>query len=506
MNKKVMLMILDGWGIATKITASAADAAKTPYLHSLYKKYPHSTLQASGLAVGLPEGQMGNSEVGHMNLGAGRVVYQDLVRINKAVEEKELDKNEVLLEAIQYAKANNKALHLIGLVSDGGVHSHINHLKGICTIAHHQGLKNLFVHAFTDGRDTDPKSGLGFIKDLQNHLAKTTGKLASIVGRYFAMDRDKRWERVKLAYDLLVKGEGEKFSDPQQAMQKSYEAGITDEFIKPIVLTDSAGQVIATIREGDVVICFNFRTDRGREITIALTQQDFPEQGMKKMKLYYVTLANYDDTFKNVKVIFDKDNLTNTLGEIVSRAGKKQIRIAETEKYPHVTFFFSGGREEAFPGESRILCPSPKVATYDLQPEMSARDIRDKIIPELEKKETDFICLNFANPDMVGHTGVFSAVVKACETVDQCNEAVTEAARKNGYAIIIIADHGNAEYMVNEDGTPNTAHTTNLVPCILVDDDFKGKIKDGKLGDIAPTILTLMGIPIPKEMTGHVLI
>ncbi|MBS1557306.1 MAG: 2,3-bisphosphoglycerate-independent phosphoglycerate mutase [Bacteroidetes bacterium] len=506
MNKKVMLMILDGWGIATKTTASAADAAKTPYLHSLYKKYPHSTLQASGLAVGLPEGQMGNSEVGHMNLGAGRVVYQDLVRINKAVEENELDKNKVLLEAIQYAKANNKALHLIGLVSDGGVHSHINHLKGICTIAHHQGLKNLFVHAFTDGRDTDPKSGLRFITDLQSHLTKTTGKLASIVGRYYAMDRDKRWERVKLAYDLLVKGAGEKFSDPQQAMQKSYEAGITDEFIKPIVLTDPTGQAIATLHEGDVVICFNFRTDRGREITIALTQQDFPEQGMKKLKLYYVTLANYDDTFRNIKVIFDKDNLTNTLGEIISQAGKKQIRIAETEKYPHVTFFFSGGREEVFPGESRILCPSPKVATYDLQPEMSARDIRDKIIPELKKKEADFICLNFANPDMVGHTGVFAAVVKACETVDQCNEAVTETARKNGYAIIIIADHGNAEYMVNEDGTPNTAHTTNLVPCILVDDDFKGKIKDGKLGDIAPTILTLMGIPIPKEMTGHVLI
>ncbi|MBS1488092.1 MAG: 2,3-bisphosphoglycerate-independent phosphoglycerate mutase [Bacteroidetes bacterium] len=506
MNKKVLLMILDGWGIATNKAVSAVDAAQTPYINSLYKKYPHSKLQASGLAVGLPEGQMGNSEVGHMNIGAGRVVYQDLVRINKAVEEKELDKNNVLLDAIRYAKANNKALHLIGLVSDGGVHSHINHLKGICTIAHHEGMKNLFVHAFTDGRDTDPKGGLGYITDLQKHLSQTTGKLASIVGRYYAMDRDKRWERVKLAYDLLVHGTGEKFTDAQQAIRQSYDAGVTDEFIKPISLVDEKNNPVATIREGDVVICFNFRTDRGREITIALTQQDFPEQHMKKLKLYYVTLANYDDTFQDVKVIFDKDNLTNTLGEIVSKAGKKQIRIAETEKYPHVTFFFSGGREEAFPGESRILCPSPKVATYDLQPEMSARDIRDKIIPQLEKKEADFICLNFANPDMVGHTGVFPAVVKACETVDHCNEAVTEAARKNGYTTIIIADHGNAEFMKNEDDTPNTAHTTNLVPCILVDDQFKGNIKDGKLGDLAPTILTLMGIPVPKEMTGHLLI
>jgi len=499
-------MILDGWGIAKNLNVSAIDAAKTPYINSLYKKYPHSKLQASGLAVGLPDGQMGNSEVGHMNIGAGRVVYQDLVRINKAVEEKELDSNEHLLSAFNYAKQNNKAVHLIGLVSDGGVHSHIKHLKGICTIAHNQGIKNLFVHAFTDGRDTDPKSGLGFIADLQNHLTKTTGKLASIVGRYFAMDRDKRWERVKLAYDLLVHGAGEKSTDAKQAIQKSYDAGVTDEFIKPIVLVDSNQNPLATIKEGDVVLCFNFRTDRGREITMALTQQDYPEQSMKKLKLYYVTLTNYDDSFKDVKLIFDKDNLNNTLGEIVAKAGKKQIRIAETEKYPHVTFFFSGGREEVFEGESRILCPSPKVATYDLKPEMSAFDIRDKIIPELDKKSADFICLNFANPDMVGHTGVFSAAVKACETVDQCNEAVTEAARRNGYATIIIADHGNADMMINDDGTPNTAHTTNLVPCILVDDNFQGKIKDGKLGDLAPTILTLMGLEIPKEMSGNVLI
>jgi 2,3-bisphosphoglycerate-independent phosphoglycerate mutase len=506
MNKKVLLMILDGWGIAKNLKVSAIDAAKTPYINSLYKKYPHSKLQASGLAVGLPEGQMGNSEVGHMNIGAGRVVYQDLVRVNKAVEEKELDKNDVLLAAFNYAKKNNKAVHLIGLVSDGGVHSHIEHLKGICTIAHNEGIKNLFIHAFTDGRDTDPKGGLGYISDLQNHLSKTSGKLASIIGRYYAMDRDKRWERVKLAYDLLVHGTGEKATDAKQAIQKSYDAGVTDEFIKPIVFVDGNQNPIATIKEGDVVICFNFRTDRGREITMALTRQDFHEQNMYKMPLYYVTLTNYDDSFNDVKVIFDKDNLNNTLGEIVSKAGKKQIRIAETEKYPHVTFFFSGGREEPFDGESRLLCPSPKVATYDLKPEMSAQDIRDKIIPELDKKSADFICLNFANPDMVGHTGVFSAAVKACETVDQCNEAVTEAARRNGYATIIIADHGNADMMINDDGTPNTAHTTNLVPCILVDDDFKRTIKDGKLGDLAPTILKLMGIDVPKEMTGSFLI
>jgi 2,3-bisphosphoglycerate-independent phosphoglycerate mutase len=506
MNKKVLLMILDGWGIATNKKVSAIDHAQTPYINSLYKKYPHSKLEASGLAVGLPAGQMGNSEVGHMNIGAGRVVYQDLVRVNKAVDEKELDTNPVLLEAFNYAQNNNKSVHLIGLLSDGGVHSHIDHLKGLCTIANNQGLKNVFIHAFMDGRDTDPKGGVGYLQNLRSHLAKTTGQIASIVGRYYAMDRDKRWERVKLAYDAMVYGTGEKTRDVIAAIEKSYDAGVTDEFIKPIIVVDANDQPIATIQNGDVVLCFNFRTDRGREITMALTQQDFHEQNMNKLNLHYVTLTNYDDSFIGVKVIFDKDNLTNTLGEIVSKAGKKQIRIAETEKYPHVTFFFSGGREEVFAGESRLMCPSPKVATYDLQPEMSARDIRDTIIPELEKKSADFICLNFANPDMVGHTGVFEAAVKAVETVDQCNEAVTEAARKNGYAIIIIADHGNADMMINEDGTPNTAHTTNLVPCILVDDSYAGKIKDGKLGDLAPTILTLMGIEIPKEMTGTVLI
>lgn len=499
-------MILDGWGIALKKDVSAIDKAKTPFINSLYTKYKHSKLEASGLAVGLPAGQMGNSEVGHMNIGAGRVVYQDLVRVNKAIEEQELDSNPVLTEAFAYAKKNNKNIHFIGLVSDGGVHSHIDHLKGLISIAHRQSVQNLFIHAFTDGRDTDPRSGLGFLKDLLHHMQKTTGKLASVVGRYYAMDRDKRWERVKLAYDALVKGAGEKTTDIIEAVQRSYDANVTDEFIRPVVAVNNDQQPLATIKDGDVVLCFNFRTDRGREITQVLTQLDFPDHGMKKLKLHYVTLTNYDDTFKDVKTIFDKDNLAKTLGEVVSEAGKKQIRIAETEKYPHVTFFFSGGREEQFPGESRILCPSPKVATYDLKPEMSAHDIKDKIIPELEKKEADFICLNFANPDMVGHTGVFEAAVKACETVDFCAQKVTEAALKNGYSTIIIADHGNADLMINDDGTPNTAHTTNLVPCILVDDNYTGKLKNGKLGDLAPTILTLMGVPIPAQMTGDVLL
>ncbi|RAW03067.1 2,3-bisphosphoglycerate-independent phosphoglycerate mutase [Pseudochryseolinea flava] len=506
MNKKVLLMILDGWGIAKNKAVSAIDKAQTPFVNSLYTKYSNSKLEASGLAVGLPAGQMGNSEVGHMNIGAGRVVYQDLVRVNKAIEDKELDQNPVLLEAFAYAKKNNKNVHYIGLVSDGGVHAHVEHLKGLTTIAANNGVKNLFIHAFTDGRDTDPKGGLNYIADILNHLPKSTGKLASIIGRYYAMDRDKRWERVKLAYDLLVKGEGTKATDGLAAIRQSYESNVTDEFIKPVVIVGADQQPIGTIKEGDVVLCFNFRTDRGREITEALTQQDFPEQQMKKLPLYYITLTNYDDSFKDVKVIFDKDNLDKTLGEVVSAAGKKQIRIAETEKYPHVTFFFSGGREEPFPGESRLLCPSPKVATYDLAPEMSANDIKDKIIPELEKKSADFICLNFANPDMVGHTGVFEAAVKACETVDKCTEQVVTTALKNDYSVIVIADHGNADMMINEDGSPNTAHTTNLVPCILVDNNFKGKIKDGKLGDLAPTILTLMGVAIPSQMTGNVLI
>lgn len=499
-------MILDGWGIATNKNVSAVDQAKTPFIDSLYEKYAHSKLEASGLAVGLPEGQMGNSEVGHMNIGAGRVVYQDLVKINKAIEENELNKNEVLVQAFDYARKNSKAVHFIGLLSDGGVHSHIGHLKGLISIAHRRGVDNLFVHAFMDGRDTDPKSGKGYLENLLLHLDKTTGKLASIIGRYYAMDRDKRWERVKLAYDLLVNGKGEKTTDPLAAIQQSYNNNVTDEFLKPVVITADNGQPVGVVREGDVVLCFNFRTDRGREITQVLTQEDFPDHGMKKMKLHYITLTNYDESFRDVRTIFEKDNLEKTLGEVVADAGLKQIRIAETEKYPHVTFFFSGGRETAFDGEKRILCPSPKVATYDLQPEMSAYEIRDKIVPELESRSADFVCLNFANPDMVGHTGVFEAAVKACETVDACAQKVTEAALKSGYATIIIADHGNADMMVNDDGTPNTAHTTNLVPCILVDETYKGKLNNGKLGDLAPTILKLMGLAAPKQMTGNILL
>lgn len=499
-------MILDGWGIASNPKVSAVDAANTPFMDSLYKKYPHSKLQASGLFVGLPDGQMGNSEVGHMNLGAGRVVYQDLVKLNKAVEENTLGQNEELIKALDYAKSKGRKVHFIGLVSDGGVHSHILHLKGLCSLAHDKGLSNVFVHAFTDGRDCDPKSGLGFLKDLQSHMSNTTGTIASVTGRYYAMDRDKRWERVKLAYDAMVKGEGKKTTDVLKEIKSSYDENITDEFIKPIINTTASGAPVAVIEEGDVVLCFNFRTDRGREITEVLTQKDFPEQGMKKLSLYYVTMTNYDDTFNNVKVLFDKDNLTNTIGEVLAAHGKKQIRIAETEKYPHVTFFFSGGREEPFEGEKRLLCPSPKVATYDLKPEMSAEDIRDAIIPELKKGEADFVCLNFANPDMVGHTGVFEAAVKAVETVDKCAEAVVTVALANGYSTFIIADHGNSDMMINEDGTPNTAHTTNPVPCILVDNDYRGPIKDGKLGDLAPTILKMIGIPRPAEMSGEELI
>lgn len=498
-------MILDGWGIATNKEVSAIDKANTPFVDSLYKKYSHNTLEASGLAVGLPEGQMGNSEVGHMNIGAGRVVYQDLVKINNAIKDGSIAENEALKEAISYSKENNKAIHLIGLVSNGGVHSHIDHLKGLITALDKASSKDVFVHAFTDGRDCDPKSGLGFMKELGEHMNTTTGKLASVCGRYYAMDRDKRWARVKLAYDAMVNGVGIQTENALDEIQKSYDADVTDEFIKPIVMTEG-GSPVATIKEGDVVICFNFRTDRGRQITQALTQEDFPEEGMHKMNLHYVTMTIYDEAFKGVHVMYGKDNLKNTLGEVLERAGKKQIRIAETEKYPHVTFFFSGGRENEFDGESRILCPSPKVATYDLQPEMSAADIRDSINAELKKGEVDFVCLNFANPDMVGHTGDFEAAVKACETVDQCAESVIGTALENGYTAIVIADHGNSDMMINPDGSPNTAHTTNLVPCILVDNNYSEPIKSGKLGDLAPTILTLMGIDIPEEMTGNVLL
>ncbi len=505
MNKKVILIILDGWGIAKNKDVSAIDKANTPFVDGLYSKYPNSTLEASGLAVGLPEGQMGNSEVGHMNIGAGRVVYQDLVKINNAVKDGSLAKEKALTDAFDYAKSNNKKVHFIGLVSNGGVHSHITHLKGLISAAATNGCEEVYVHAFTDGRDCDPKSGLDFIQDLESHMSKHVGKMASIVGRYYAMDRDKRWERVKLAYDVMVNGEGTGYEEITEGIRKSYAADVTDEFIKPLVHVE-AGEPVGKIEAGDVVMCFNFRTDRGREITEVLTQKDFPDQGMKKLDLYYLTMTNYDNTFKDVKVVFDKDNLTNTLGAVLEKHGKKQIRIAETEKYPHVTFFFSGGQEKEFEGESRILCPSPKVATYDLQPEMSAADIRDRIIPELKKQEASFICLNFANPDMVGHTGVFEAAVKACETVDQCAKEVVEAALDNGYTSIIIADHGNSDIMINADGSPNTAHTTNLVPAIVVDNDFNGTLKPGKLGDLAPTILKMIGLPKPEEMTGNELI
>ncbi|PKD18076.1 2,3-bisphosphoglycerate-independent phosphoglycerate mutase [Salegentibacter salinarum] len=505
MNKKVLLMILDGWGITQNPDVSAIAKAKTPFMDSILEKYPHAELRTDGMQVGLPEGQMGNSEVGHMNLGAGRIVYQDLVKINMAVEKNTLKDEPVLEEAFNYAIKNNKPIHFMGLLSDGGVHSHINHLKGLLSAAEEFGVKEKYVHAFTDGRDVDPHSGKGFIEEIEEHLAKTNGKLASVIGRYFAMDRDKRWERVKKAYDLIVKGEGAKSTNAAETIAKSYKNKVSDEFIEPIVMTNEAGEPVATLKEKEVVIFFNFRTDRGRQLTQALTQDDFPEYNMKKLPLYYVTVTKYDDSFEGINVVFKKDNIKSTLGEVLEYMGKKQIRIAETEKYPHVTFFFSGGREKPFKGEKRLMCSSPKVATYDLQPEMSAFEIRDKIIPELKEESADFICLNFANPDMVGHTGVFDAAVKAVETVDSCAKDVAEAALENDYSVLIIADHGNSEIMINEDGSPNTAHTTSPVPLILLDKDVKS-IKSGKLGNIAPTILKLMGIDQPEMMTEDPLI
>ncbi|MFC4210047.1 2,3-bisphosphoglycerate-independent phosphoglycerate mutase [Pedobacter lithocola] len=504
-NKKVALIILDGWGYGKHDNSDAAYAANTPFFDSLLQKYPNSNLEASGEAVGLPAGQMGNSEVGHMNLGAGRVVYQELGRINKSITDRELHKNPTLLAAFDYAKQNNKSVHFIGLVSNGGVHAHIEHLKALCDAANEANVPHTFIHAFLDGRDTDPNSGLGFISDLQNHIKDSSAKLATMIGRYYAMDRDNRWERVKKAYDVMVNGIGEKTNDALASIKKSYDDGVTDEFINPIVLTQENGTPVATIQNDDVVICFNFRTDRGREITTALTQKDFPEQQMHKLPLYYVTMTNYDESFENVNVVFTKDDLTQTLGEVLAENGKNQIRIAETEKYPHVTFFFSGGRESEFANEKRILIPSPKVATYDLQPEMSAAGITDAITKEMETGWADFICLNFANPDMVGHTGVFQAVIKAVETADKCAEIVVNKGLENGYSFILLADHGNSEFMVNNDGSPNTAHTTNLVPCILIDDDYK-TLANGKLGDIAPTILKILGVSIPETMTGNVLI
>jgi 2,3-bisphosphoglycerate-independent phosphoglycerate mutase len=504
-NKKLALIILDGWGYGRNDQSNAILAANTPFFDSLIRNYPNSKLEASGMAVGLPDGQMGNSEVGHMNLGAGRVVYQELGRIHKAVDDNELADSPVLKDAFAYAKQNNKDVHFIGLVSDGGVHSHIKHVKGLCDAATNFGLNKVFVHAFLDGRDTDPKSGLSFITDLETHIAETPVKIASAIGRYYAMDRDNRWERVKKAYDLMVNGIGEPTQSITTVIKESYLKDVTDEFIQPIVHTDENGQPIAVIKDGDVVICFNFRTDRGREITVALTQKAFPEYNLHPLNLRYITMTPYDETFKNVQVIFNKEDITKTLGEILQDAGKNQIRIAETEKYPHVTFFFSGGREKAFDNEKRLLLQSPKVATYDLQPEMNAEGIRDAIIPELESGWPDFIVLNFANTDMVGHTGVFEAVVRAAETADSCAKAVVETGLKHGYSFIILADHGNADYMVNDDGSPNTAHTTNLVPCVVIDKDVK-QVKDGKLGDIAPTVLKILGITIPEEMTGNVLV
>ncbi|SOS48759.1 2,3-bisphosphoglycerate-independent phosphoglycerate mutase [Tenacibaculum dicentrarchi] len=498
-------MILDGWGITQDPKVSAIYNAKTPFINSLYDKFPHAELRTDGNYVGLPEGQMGNSEVGHMNLGAGRIVYQNLAKINKAVDEGTLAQETELLNAFDYAKKNNKNMHFLGLVSNGGIHSHINHAKGLLSAAADFGLSDVFLHAFTDGRDCDPKSGKYFINDIEEHMQKTTGELATITGRYFAMDRDNRWERVQLAYDALVNGKGEISTDATKSIQKSYDENITDEFVKPIIMVDEKNQPKTTIKEDDVVIFFNFRTDRGRELTEILNQKDFPELNTKKLPLYFVTMTNYDETFKDIKVIYNSNNIENTLGEVLENAGKTQIRIAETEKYPHVTFFFSGGREEEFKGEKRLLCPSPKVATYDLQPEMSAYEIRDAIVPELKEGAVDFVCLNFANGDMVGHTGVFEAAVKACETVDNCVKDVITTALENDYTTIVIADHGNCETMMNPDGSPHTAHTTNPVPMVLVDKELK-TINNGVLGDIAPTILKLMNVPQPKEMTQHSLI
>jgi 2,3-bisphosphoglycerate-independent phosphoglycerate mutase len=505
-KKSSILIIMDGWGLGKIQSADAIQHAKTPFVSSLYSKYPHSTLVTCGEDVGLPDGQMGNSEVGHLNIGAGRVVYQELQRINVAIRDGSFAKNPVLLQALRKAKTENKKLHLIGLVSDGGVHSHINHLKTIIDCCKSESVANVFVHAFTDGRDTDPKSGIRFIKNLQDHLDATgIGKIASVSGRYYAMDRDKRWERVKLAYDALVNGKGGSGNSALQIIEKSYAQDISDEFIKPSVVLDSSGNPLAKITSGDVVICFNFRTDRCREITEVLTQEDFPEQGMKKLSLDYTTMTEYDHHFKDVHVMFENDDLKMTLGEVAAKNMLTQIRIAETEKYPHVTFFFSGGREIPFEGEKRIMIPSPKVATYDLQPEMSAMGITDAIIPEINHKTANFICLNFANADMVGHTGNFPAVIKAVETVDQCVERVVTAALSNDYVVFLTADHGNADFMINADGTPNTAHSLNLVPYFIIDNQWHGKVHPGKLGDIAPTLLKLMGYEVPPEMTGNIL-
>lgn len=506
MNKKrLMLIILDGWGKGDGSESDIIQHANVPFTKSLYDTTPNTLLLTAGEDVGLPGGQMGNSEVGHLNMGAGRIVYQDLVKISQAVKDKSFQKNKALTDAFTYARDNDKKVHLFGLVSDGGVHSAMDHLFGLCDMARSIDMDRLFVHAFTDGRDTDPKSGKGFIRDLENHMEQSAGTIATVCGRYYAMDRDKRWERIKVAFDMLLEGKGNAFKKAEDAIQASYDEGVTDEFIKPKVITGKDGKPLATVDPGDVVICFNFRTDRLREITTVLTQKDMPEYGMKTIPLHYVTMTEYDKSFKDIKVAFGKDDLKNTLGEVLSEAGKTQLRIAETEKYPHVTFFFSGGREDVFDGEERVMIPSPKVATYDLQPAMSAPEVKDAVIKEIESGKHDFICLNFANADMVGHTGVIDAIMQAVETVDGCLREVVEAGLTNQYSMIITADHGNADYGLNDDGSPNTAHTTNPVPCWLIDNDYK-EIRQGRLADLAPTILHIMGLEAPEEMEGEVLV
>jgi 2,3-bisphosphoglycerate-independent phosphoglycerate mutase len=504
MTQNLGLIILDGWGIGDKSKSDAIYNANTPVMDNLLAIYPSASLLTSGEDVGLPDGQMGNSEVGHLNIGAGRIVYQELTRINKSIREKDFFEEKALLNAFNLAKENNVNLHLIGLVSKGGVHSSQEHIYALCKMAKNQGVENVFIHAFTDGRDCDPKSGLHFIKELEQEIATTTGKIASIIGRYYAMDRDNRWERIKKAYDLLVSGKGKKFSSTSEAIEKSYNESITDEFIEPSLICNG-NKPIATIQAGDVVISFNFRTDRPREIISCLSQKDFPEFEMKKLPLHLFTMTNYDATFENVHVIFEKDNLKNTLGEVLTKVDRSQVRIAETEKYPHVTFFFNGGREENFPNEHRILVNSPKVATYDLQPEMSALEVKDRIIDYMNNNQPNFICLNFANPDMVGHTGNYNAIQKAVETVDFCLGEVIEAGKKLGYEFLVIADHGNADFALNADGSPNTAHSLNPVPVILVTEDDV-TIDNGILADVAPTILGRMGIATPLEMTGKNLV
>ena len=505
MDKKVLLMILDGWGIGNGTKSDVISTMNPAYITAMTAKYPHAQLRTDGENVGLPNGQMGNSEVGHLNIGAGRVVYQDLVKINRACADNSIYQNEEIVKAFEYAKANGSSVHFMGLTSDGGVHSSIEHLYKLCEISAHYGIENTFVHCFMDGRDTDPKSGKGFIADVEANISKTAGQIASIVGRYYAMDRDKRWERVKVAYDLLVNGVGEASTDMVEAMQRSYDEGVTDEFVKPIVRINENGEVVGRIKPNDVVIFFNYRNDRAKEITVVLTQEDMPAEGMHTLPLYYCCMTPYDAKFEGLHILFDKDNVRNTIGEYVSSLGLSQLRIAETEKYAHVTFFLNGGRETEFDNESRILVASPKVATYDLQPEMSAYEVKDKLVEALNSQKFDFICLNFANGDMVGHTGIYEAIEKAVKAVDECVSEVVEAAKANGYEVVMIADHGNADNAVNEDGSPNTAHSLNPVPIVVVSDRV-AKVEDGILADVAPTVLKLMGLEQPAEMTGKALV